>query len=443
MLCLGVVACSAPTPTVVVSNTIAVPSATAVPTETSTSTAVAQSTPTDQGVALLETSTLTEEPTATTQAPTCEDLENTEDGPRSPEYQSLNCGFPTETPTAFVFRPTPVPPSLTWVVKNQIVTAMYQDAGGTIYYGAAQDADAIADTLSGGYALWKRSPDGTTTALTDHHFNVIGGVLVHNGTIYFNAAGALYRMPAGGGTPETVLLYPTMSKIYGHVNHALAEATIAGQDSLLMAVGSTIDSSYDEPDHPSGVQPPYYEPFPTGRINFASFAWLDQTKNYQVVNGGSGQVYEYARGVRNPWAMTAGVLNGQFHVFAVDNDPSFTPAKLDSEPGAANAGDEVNDIVQGKDYGHPFAYSGEEPAWGDIPPIVTFPNGSVPSGVAVAAGKLFVSLHDAGMIAKVNTIQHIWTPVMTQIQPFNLYGSSNLLYICDFSGIRVVDARGL
>src|SRR5262249_32893026 len=125
---------------------------------------------------------------------------------------------------------------------------------------------------------------------------------------------------------------------------------------------------------------------------------------------------------------------GQTHIFAIDNDPAFTPEKYDNVPN--NAGDELNDIQFHGDYGHPYSYGGGQP-------VVNFNDGSVPSGVAVAAGKIFVGLHDARMVAKVDPVHHTYTPVLQNIEPFNLLGVGNTLYVADFDGIHVIDASGL
>jgi hypothetical protein len=419
------------------------------------------------------TETATEQPTATPGLPSCEDIQKLNLTPEEEQRLAALCGGPTVegqlaisgtlTATApaepkpaaptLVVPPTPIPApaALTSVVSNQIVTALYRDPSGAIYYGVAKEVDGVHDPSVNDHGVWKLPASGAPIQLTPYIYRLIGGIVVHNGTIYFNEGGQ-----AGDGTPgagnlrrmpddnvehqaEIVLHYPVLSIIWGHVNHALVKYQVNGQDALLMAVGSILDSNYD-PKYP-GIQPPWYEPFPTGRILYANWSWLDQTSNYQVTQGVAGQFDEYARGFRNPWAMTAGVIDGKTHLFAVDNDPALTAAKQD--PKVMATGDEVNDVYPAKDYGHPFAYGGNEPAFGDVPPVTNFPKGSVPSGVAVASGKLFVSLHDAGMIVKVDTVRGTWTPVFTNIQPFNLFGYANLLYVADFGGIRVIDASRL
>jgi hypothetical protein len=473
LLLLAASACRTVEPTRLFPSPTPQSSATAAPTGTPESTVTPLPVPSPtasatNGVAL----TL---PSRTQSVPTCEDLSKLILTAEERQRIAPLCGLvsaggqltlsstPTATFTAVpvlavpvpTSRPTPIPAPavLTFVVSNQIVTSLYRDPSGAIYYGVAKDANGIGFPSLTDHAVWKLPVGGAPIQLTPYVYRLIGGVVVHNGTIYFNEGGQagdgkpgvgnLRRMPDDNAQhdAEIVLHYPTLSVIWGHVNHALAVYPVNGQEALLMAVGSILDSNYDPDPRFAGIQPPWYEPFPTGRILYATFTWLDQTHNYKVTQGVAGQFDEYARGFRNPWAMTAGVIDGKSHVFAVDNDPALTPAKKDSKVVAD--GDEVNDVYQAKDYGHPFAYGGNEPAFGDVPPITNFPKGSVPSGVAVAAGKLFVALHDGGMIVKVDLQHGTWAPVLTNIQPFNLFGYANLLYVADFGGIRVIDASGL
>lgn len=463
------------------------PTSTTFPSATASSTPLPQPTETSRPPATETTApptaTATAEPLTTAATPLsfapppldCESMKKLNLSPLDIQRLASLCGLPTvegqstatstpivETPTSTrppapppTARPTaiPAPATLTSVVSNQIVTALYRDPSGAIYYGVAKEAQGIGFPSMTDHAVWKLPVGGAPIQLTPYIYRLIGGITVHNNVIYFNEGGQAGDQKPGTGNlrrmyddnsqheAEVVLNYPVLSVIWGHVNHALAKYPVNGQDALVMAVGSILDSNYDPSPRFAGIQPPWYEDFPTGRILYANFSWLDQTHNYKVTQGVAGQFDEYARGFRNPWAMTAGIIDGKMHLFAVDNDPALTPAKKDSK--VAASGDEVNDVLPKMDYGHPFAYGGNEPAFGDVPPITNFPKGSVPSGVAVAAGKLFVSLHDAGTIVKVDLARGSWTPVLINIQAFNLTGYANLLYVADFGGIHVIDATGL
>lgn len=369
-------------------------------------------------------------------------LEITGDVTRLPAVEVGPPPTPAPTPTP-AMRVEAVPPGLSWVVTDKRVTAMYRDENGAIYFGGPKGTQGIVNPFKAEAAVWKRLPSGEILQLTPFKYNLIGGIVVHHGYIYFNEAGNLRRIPDDNQMheAEVVLHFPHLSKIYMHINHALVKYKLHGEDVLLIAVGSRLDSNYDAPNHFSGIQPPYYEDFPTGRILYAPLSWLETVRDYEVREDRPGEVSEFARGVRNPWSMAVGFIGGRWRVFAADNDPTFTPEKLDSDP--QNAGDEVTEIFRGKHHGHPYFYAGREPEPEYVKPIAVFPDGSVPSGVAVAAGKLFVALHDAAMVVKVDIHTGQWTPVLTDIEPFNLFGYGNLLYIADWSGIRVIDARGL
>lgn len=352
----------------------------------------------------------------------------------------------TPTVVATRVRPTVTPTiatSLQQLVSDQIVTALYAAPDGTLYYGVAQRAEFLAETLMGGYALWKKSPDSAPIPLTPWTMNVIGGVTVRGGNIFFNEGGTLRRMPDDNQVREgeVVIRFPTVSRIYGHVNSSLAQGVVNGQEALLISVGSIRDSAFPAQGTAQDVQLPYYEDFPNGRILYANWSWVDTAHEYEATRGVAEQFDELARGVRNPWGMAAGVVDGGYHVLAADNDPAFTPEKNDTNP--ADAGDELNDIVLAGNYGHPYVYGGQEVALGYQTPIVTFNDGSVPSGVAIAADRVFVSLQNAGMIVEVDLKNKTYRPVLTDVQPYNLFGIGNLLYIADFGGIRVIDARSL
>lgn len=231
---------------------------------------------------------------------------------------------------------------------------MYRNESGDIYFAGPKETQGLGDPFHAEAAVWKKTVNGQLIQLTPNLYNEIGGIVVYNGHIYFNEIGTLRRIEDNNQLQEgeVVLHYPHLSSIYMHVNHALARYNLNGQDVLLMAVGSRLDSAYDEPQHLSGIMPPYYEDFPTGRILYASFDWLEKTHNYEIEYDKPGEVSEFARGMRNPWSMTVAMLNGDVHVFAIDNDPTFTPEKYDSNP--ENSGDEINVVVQGRDYGHPY-----------------------------------------------------------------------------------------
>lgn len=359
----------------------------------------------------------------------------------------------TVTPTARAAarpRPTLAPKGrakLTQILSGHRVTAFFVGPDGSLYYGVAPSDESLQTPSEPVFQLWKKPNGAEPIALTPATMRLIGGILVRDGTVYFDELGTLRRMPDNNQTQEgqVIIHYPQYvdkkSLPYGHMNHSLAEYNVNGQAVMLMGMGSLLDSSFPCEACPANIAPPYYEDFPTGRINYATFDWLNQTDNFVATHGVAGQFDEFARGVRNPWALTVGALNGQTHVLAVDDDPAFTPEKSDKNP--ANSGDELNDVRQFGNYGHPYAYAGQEPAIGGIPPVVVFEDGSVPSGVAIAANKVFVGLHNANMVARVDIQKRTYTPVLQGISPFNLFAVGNVLYVSDFNGIYMIDASGL
>lgn len=356
---------------------------------------------------------------------------------------------PTVRPTAKL-RATEAPKgpaTLTPLFLGQRVTAFTVGPDGSLYYGVAPNDESLQTPSAQVFQLWKKPANGDPLAITPPTLRLVGGVLVHEGMIYFNEQGALRRMPDNNATQEgeVVIRYPmylgNQNLPYGHMNHSLALYNLNGKPVMLLAMGSLLDSTFPGQGLAADIAPPYYENFPTGRILYATLDWLNNTHGIDATQGVAGEFDEFARGLRNPWAITVGTLNGQTRVLAVDDDPAFTPEKNDDNP--RNSGDELNELRLFGNYGHPYAYAGQEPAVGGIPPGVVFDDGSVPSGVAIAANKVFVGLHNASMVAKVDLQKHTYTPVLEGISPFNLFAIGNTLYVSDFNGIYMIDAGGL
>jgi len=136
----------------------------------------------------------------------------------------------TRAPTAI-----PGPTALTAVVTNQITTVVYRDDSGAIYYGVAREEDGVHDPSVTDHAVWKKPVNGDPIQLTPYIYRIIGGIVVHNGTIYFNEGGQpgtalpgvgnLRRIPDDNGehNADIVLHYPVLSTIWGHTNSALVK----------------------------------------------------------------------------------------------------------------------------------------------------------------------------------------------------------------------------
>lgn len=122
----------------------------------------------------------------------------------------------------------------------------------------------------------------------------------------------------------------------------------------------------------------------------------------------------YATGVRNPFGLIP-TPGGGF--FAVDNGSSGcidTPTKIDDCSNKIDVPEEVNYIVEGKDYGFPNYFGIPPQESGTMPPIVTFPDHSAPSGIVLYEGdilpekykgQLFVALWARGEIHSIRLFQ--------------------------------------
>ena len=177
------------------------------------------------------------------------------------------------------------PPVPAQILGGQRITAFYVGPDGSVYYGVAPSDESLQFPANTVFQLWKWTPGSEPFAITPT-MHMIGGVLVHNSEIYFNELGTLRRMPDNGNVSqgEIVIRYPTYENNrnlpYGHMNNGLAVYNLNGQEVLLMSMGSVLDSSFPGAGVPANIAEPYYEDFPTGRINYATFDWLDQQHEY-------------------------------------------------------------------------------------------------------------------------------------------------------------------
>jgi len=120
----------------------------------------------------------------------------------------------------------------------------------------------------------------------------------------------------------------------------------------------------------------------------------------------------YATGVRNPYGIIPAPGGG---FFAVDNGSSGcvdTEVQIDDcRPEVKiDVPEEVNYILEGKDYGFPNYYGMPPEDSGTMPPVVTFPEHAAPTGIVIYEGdkfparfkgQLFVSLWARGEIYRV------------------------------------------
>ncbi|MBI5667589.1 MAG: PQQ-dependent sugar dehydrogenase [Chloroflexi bacterium] len=156
------------------------------------------------------------------------------------------------------------------------------------------------------------------------------------------------------------------------------------------------------------------------------------------INPDGSDLKVYATGVRNPFGLIPAPDGG---FFAVDNGSSGcidTATKIDDCSSKIDVPEEVNYILEGRDYGFP-TYFGMPPADSDtMPPVVTFPQHSAPTGIVIydgdsfpakMKGQLFVSLWARGEIYRVQLYRldeehYIGAPILFAN---NLVGISALL----------------
>lgn len=128
------------------------------------------------------------------------------------------------------------------------------------------------------------------------------------------------------------------------------------------------------------------------------------------VNPDGSDLKVFATGVRNPFGLIPAPGGG---FFAIDNGSSGcidTATQIDDCSDKIDVPEEVNYIVEGKDYGFPTYFGIPPQDSGTQPPMVTFPDHSAPAGIvlyegdkfpAKYKGQLFVSLWARGEIYSV------------------------------------------
>ena len=123
------------------------------------------------------------------------------------------------------------------------------------------------------------------------------------------------------------------------------------------------------------------------------------------VNPDGTDLKVYATGTRNPFGLIPAPGGG---FFAVDNGSSGC-IDLDCTE-LTDVPEEVNYILEGKDYGFPKYYGMPPEDSGTMPPVVTFPEHAAPTGLVIYdgsklpkrfKGQLFVSLWATGEIYRV------------------------------------------
>lgn len=124
------------------------------------------------------------------------------------------------------------------------------------------------------------------------------------------------------------------------------------------------------------------------------------------VNPDGSDLRVYATGTRNPFGLIPAPGGG---FFASDNGSSGCVPDTDCKE-KMDVPEEVNFILEGKDYGFPNYFGMPPEDSGTMPPVVTFPEHSAPTGLAIYdgdkfperfKGQLFVALWAQGEIYRV------------------------------------------
>jgi putative membrane-bound dehydrogenase-like protein len=245
-------------------------------------------------------------------------------------------------------------------------------AGGTIWVIEDTNQDNVADNVIE-FATGLQQPEGLAWG---------------SGGLYINEMGRLIFMKDTDGdytADETrVVLDGFPGELYAfHQNNGL---TFGPDGRLYIGSGSTTDHRPEE--HPLAAR-------------------------ILSINPDGTDLRVYATGLRNPFGLIPAPGGG---FFAVDNGSSGcvdTALQVnDCRPQVkVDVPEEVNYIIEGKDYGFPN-YFGMPPAnSGTMPPVVTFPEHSAPTGLVMYEGEkfpprfrnqLYVSLWARGEIYRVN-----------------------------------------
>jgi putative membrane-bound dehydrogenase-like protein len=152
---------------------------------------------------------------------------------------------------------------------------------------------------------------------------------------------------------------------------------------------------------------------PDGRLYIGSGATTDnQAETHPMaarifsVNPDGTDLRVYATGTRNPYGLIPAPDGG---FFAVDNGSSGCIPNTDCSE-KIDVPEELNYILEGKDYGFPDYYGMPPEDSGTMPPLMTFPEHSAPTGIEIYGGnkfptrfkgQVFVSLWARGEIYRI------------------------------------------
>lgn len=238
-----------------------------------------------------------------------------------------------------------VPTAMELGPDNELYVASNE---GSIWRMVDSDEDGVADEVTA-FATGLSQPQGLAWGEDGLFVNVNGQLLFLQDTDGDNQADV-----------NEVILDTFPGEIYAfHRNHGL---TFGADGRLYIGSGATSDASPE--------------------VN-------DMAARIFSINPDGTDLQVYATGVRNPYGIIPAPDGG---FFAIENGPAGCAGPECTEN--FDVPEEVNYILEGKDYGFPN-YFGMPPADSDtMPPLITFPDHSAPTGIEIYTGDLFPKFKD-------------------------------------------------
>jgi putative membrane-bound dehydrogenase-like protein len=144
------------------------------------------------------------------------------------------------------------------------------------------------------------------------------------------------------------------------------------------------------------------------------------------VNPDGSDLRVYATGLRNPFGMIPAPGSG---LFVVDNGSSGcidTSTKIDDCSNKIDVPEEVNYIVEGKDYGFPNYFGIPPQESGTMPPLVTLPDHSAPAGIVMYEGDNFPEKYEGQLFVSLWARGEIYSVRLFRIDAEHYVGSSRL-----------------
>ncbi len=144
------------------------------------------------------------------------------------------------------------------------------------------------------------------------------------------------------------------------------------------------------------------------------------------VNADGSDLRVYATGLRNPYNLIPAPGGG---FFAVDNGSSGcidTPQQIDDCSHKVDVPEELNYILEGKDYGFPNYFGPPPQDSGSLPPLVTFPEHSAPTGLVLYTGDRLPAKYHGQLFLALWARGEIYSVRVYRIDAEHYVGSSRL-----------------